>query len=84
MVEKILVIFPPTVFNESQQLAGFGTYSEGAVSETQTLWHREQHRMQRSLKVSGRRRDKANSRLGAMYQRWEGVREGARELGSWR
>lgn len=41
MVKKIVVIFLPTIFNESQQLSG-----------------REQHRMQRSLGVSGRRRDK--------------------------
>lgn len=34
MVEKIVVIFLPTIFNENQQLAGFGTYSEGALSET--------------------------------------------------
>lgn len=31
--EKIVVIFLPSLYNERQQLSGFGTQSEGLVSE---------------------------------------------------
>lgn len=63
-------------------------YSEGAVSETQALWHREQHRMHRFLGSVGGEGTK-NPRLGTMwwdtigYNWWERVMKGALEMGSW-